>query len=272
MTPVSAQQLALWLALNHPDVFVELQRRAQSGTNRSSNFGRLRGLRGFGDDTSAIDTSSIDTSQLETVTVTAQAPDFTSGWTEQDWADLAAANTGALVAPDPSAFIQPVTFDPSVVSASPSDVSSLPAPEPSGPSFLSSLGNAAAGAVSGVAKFLTSPGGLGSLANVAGAFFNSQAQASVLATQVARAQAGQSPAPITYARNAAGQVVPVMMNPQTGAVAIGPNGQPYPVSQSTLQTFQPGATMGAGSQMSAFVQKYWLWILAALGLGIVVSL
>ena len=106
---------------------------------------------------------------------------------------------------------------------------------------LSSLGTDLSTAVSSVGSWVANPQNFQNLTGAATAYFNSQApsvanaQNAVFQTQLQRAQAGLSPAPITYAVNAQGQTYPVY------------NGNT--LSPNTLQTLAP-----------SFMQKYGLWL------------
>lgn len=89
--------------------------------------------------------------------------------------------------------------------------------------FLSSAGSGLASAASSVGSWLVSAQGLNTLANLGTAVLKTQAtvananlQSQVLQAQVQRAQAGQSPLPITYVQGSNGQPVPVY---QTGTSA-----------------------------------------------------
>lgn len=128
-----------------------------------------------------------------------------------------------------------------------SSVLSAGAKVASSPSFLSSIGN-----------FLSSPAGLSTVANTATAYFKStanQAQAqtanAVLSTQLARAAANQSPAPIGYTRDPyTGAITPVL---QTGSGL-------YPVNNSTLASLVPSS-----------IGRYWPWMVGALVLVLVMK-
>lgn len=106
---------------------------------------------------------------------------------------------------------------------------------------LSSIGTDLSGAVSGVGNFLSNSSNVNALATAASSYFNAQAsgntQNAVMQTQLARAQAGLSPAPINYTTNASGQLVPI--NTMTGV----------PFSASAVQSFMP-----------TFLQSYGMWL------------
>lgn len=122
---------------------------------------------------------------------------------------------------------------------------------------LSSIGDAFSSSVSAVGTWVSQPSNVNALANVAGAYFKSQtpnpslssAQSSVLSTQLARAQAGLSPAPISYTTDASGQLVPVY---STG-------GSNYGLTPTSLNKLNP-----------SFLQKY--GIILAIGGGAVLLL
>jgi hypothetical protein len=127
---------------------------------------------------------------------------------------------------DPSVDLTSITSVPQIDLTSAADT---------GGGFLDALGSGIASAASSVGSWLTSGGGLNSLANLGSTYFktqattqqaqtNAQLQTAVLQAQVARTQAGLSPAPVSYVTNAAGQVVPVY----TGSVNT------YPALQSAI--------------------------------------
>lgn len=89
-------------------------------------------------------------------------------------------------------------------------------------SFASSVGSDISGAASSVGTYLTSSQGMQSLASLANTYLQSQTAQQVVSAQLARANQGMAPAPITYQTNAAGQVVPVYTgaNPPAGAVPV----------------------------------------------------
>ncbi len=122
---------------------------------------------------------------------------------------------------------------------------------------LSSVGDAASSAVSAVGNFVSNPANVNALSSVATAYFKSQTPSPVLAnqqgmilnTQLQRAQAGLSPAPVGYQTNAFGQQVPVYAQ----------GGSTYPLSASNLASMQP-----------SFLQKYGM--ILAIGGGVVLLL
>ena len=83
------------------------------------------------------------------------------------------------------------------------------------PSSESTVNPPTANTVGAVAGVLTA--GLGALAAVTTAIYKAGTpQASTIATQANRAASGVNPAPITYAYNSAGQLVPVLSSASTG--------------------------------------------------------
>lgn len=110
--------------------------------------------------------------------------------------------------------------------------------------FLSSLGDTVESAASSVGNWLTTGGGLNSLASIGTAYMNSQTQQNVLQTQIARAQAQQPPLAITYQPTATGQVVPVLPVSAAGTpvTVAGQNPQVVSYVQATpsvLATYTP---------------------------------
>ncbi len=143
-------------------------------------------------------------------------------------------------------------------------------------SVASDIGSGISDAASGVGNFLTSSGGLQSLSTLANTYLQSQQQQTVLQTQLARANQGLPPAPISYTTNAAGQVIPVYTGstlPMGIQQAVGagqsqflqlPNGTSgYTLNNASL------ASLGGGGGIGGFLQKYGLE-LAIAGGGLVV--
>jgi hypothetical protein len=184
----AAQQLAHWIEIEHPDFFRHLY--LQIATARNQQALSRATLRGFGDDGGDFVSSDV------TVDVSADAtPAYTV-----------------------------TTIDPSTLSAPALDTGTFSTPinNPGGDSgsFLDSLGSGIASAATAVGSALTNPQVLSGVANLGAAYFKNQqvqataaVQSQILQSQIARAQAGFGPAPITY--------------------ITGPNGQPVPVYAST---------------------------------------
>jgi hypothetical protein len=108
--------------------------------------------------------------------------------------------------------------------------------------------------VQGVGNFLSSPAGASALSAIAAAKYGQgSATQSVIATQLSRTSAGQTPAPIeTVYDTTSGTYIPV----------INQSGQQYPVSPQLLAQLQP-----------PFFERYGLWIAGgALGLVLLVSI
>lgn len=161
--------------------------------------------------------------------------------------------------------LQPITVSSSLMPAIADTGSSL---SDSAGNFLSTLGSGIADATSSVGSWLTSGGGLNALASLGSTYFktqastaqaqtNAQLQTAVLQAQVARAQAGLSPAPVSYVQGANGQTIPVY----TGSVntypalqaAIGagqsqfvttPNIAGYTIPRNMVSTLGPGLSLG----------------------------
>lgn len=227
----AAQQFAVWLEQEHPDLFAQVFAIANS---RGARLGSL------GDDS---DFSDIDISM----------PDL----------DLStAADTG-------SGFLDTVG------------------------SVASSIGSSISSAASSVGNFLTSTQGLQTMAAIGTTYLaasaassNAQAQQAVLQTQIARVQAGQSPAPITYAQTSTGQIVPVYQT-SVPATTLYPPAVNTPVAalptalqtavasgQSQLVTLANGATgyTLTPSVVSSLGGPSISWPLIALAAGLVLFL
>lgn len=196
MSSTAAQQLSQWIEATHPDFFSVLysyvaQRRL------AGQLARTR-LRGFGDD---------DDTDLSDFT-----PDLSS--VDADTTDLISSQYAPATVDIPT-----LTSDD--LGVSPVDTAIVPATDnsldvSSSPSFLSEVGSGISSAASSVGNFLTSAQGLGDVTKLATAYFQAQTTSTnaaiakqVLTAQVARAAVGASPAPVQYAVNSAGQIVPV---------------------------------------------------------------
>lgn len=257
----AAEQLSRWIEKTHPDLFDTLYSHVQR-RRTSAAIARAR-LRGFGQDDGA-DMASFDPaipdSSVDLAPVTVDIPTLTSS-------DL--QTPGVNVAIDPG---------PDVTSAL--DVST----DNSGTGFLQSIGSGITTAASNVANFLTSNQGLSDLTKLGTAFFqyqnnqvNAQLQTQVLQAQVARAQAGQSPAPVTYAM-VGGKLVPVYTSNPLATVngaLISPGSMPsglvaaISAGQSQLVTLPDGTTgytvppsvVGSLSLQGVSLQQMLPWIL-----------
>lgn len=135
--------------------------------------------------------------------------------------------------------------------------------------FLSSIGTNVSDAVSSVGSWLTTGGGLNSMAALGTAVLNNQTQQNVLNTQLARVQTAQAPLAIGYAQNAQGQIVPVL--PVSSA------GTPVTYSASTPQvasylTATPAVLSQYTPSFFAQLQQYLPWILGGGALLVGISL
>lgn len=127
--------------------------------------------------------------------------------------------------------------------------------------IVSNVGGAFSSAVSSVGSWLSNPQNIASLTGLAGTYFAAnaaseaaKAQAAALQTQVNRAQAGQTAAPITYAYDANNNPVPVY----TGSTAIPGLGSQVPLPSGQLgYALSP---QGLNALQPTFLQKYGLWL------------
>lgn len=164
----------------------------------------------------------------------------------------------ALDTIDPSTFA-PITIDagsslPDIVAAS--DASSTAADlvpaSSSSPSWLSST-------LSSVGNFLTTGGGIASALNLGTALVQNQTQRAVLGVQMARVSAGYNPAAIGYTTNrVTGQATPYLQSTYPGIA--------YPATPSLLSSLTPSYGM------SQFLSTYGIWLAAAAGLLLIVSI
>lgn len=214
ITIPAAINLSYWLYKIHPDIFNALLNTAK---------GRPSGLGALGDDGSDF---------LPGIT---PLPDDTS----YDVGNFVTSNSGSISTSDISASVSPDLVSlpaPQTVGAASSDfypgISPMPAADTtadvgnflansnapsSGGSTASTIDPPTASNVGSVAGVLTA--GLGALAAVTTAIVKAGTpQASTIATQASRAAAGLTAAPITYAYNSAGQLVPVISSASTGTV------------------------------------------------------
>jgi hypothetical protein len=226
--------LATWLAAHHPDLFVAVLKQAQS--QQVADKIRRRGLRGLADDPPEFISAMYDHS-------------FTAPTVSEAGLDTITVNTDSIV---PSNFLSDATdtgssFLSNLGQATTSAGSSLA-------SVAGSVGSGILGALGSVGSYLTSPVGLNNLTGLAKSFFGAQAaqstaqtQQAVLQAQIGRAATGTTAAPITYQRDAAGNVVPVYATPT-------PQGTVYqPLSSHGIASLTP-------SGLSVFFSKYAVWI------------
>jgi hypothetical protein len=129
-------------------------------------------------------------------------------------------------------------------------------------SIASSIGSDIGSAATSVGDYLTSSQGLQTLSSLASTYLSSQTQQSVTQMQLDRAQQGLAPAPVSYATNAAGQVVPFYTASSLPSSIV-----PYasaPVTDSMGNTGYPLSSQGiaalSGTSTST-LQKYLPYIL-----------
>jgi hypothetical protein len=201
----NATNLAYWLYRVHPELYAELAARTRPTLAR---FGRLGDNGDVITDTTAVDGGGVITDTTEVIT---------------------GIDPSLVSMPDPELADVGVAAAMSDINV-PIDVPSSPQASTSIPSsgWASSLGS--------VGGFLASATGLGALANLATAYYRSNTpQAQTIGTQIARVQAGATPAAITYGYNSTGQVVPVLsgtgmaLSPQTLSSLIPSNWKQYAI-------------------------------------------
>lgn len=200
----AAQQLAEWIGDTHPDFYSVLYsyvaRRNQANATR---YARLRGFGDDGDDLTEFVPDLGDDS--DTSAPTYSDSDLISSQYTAPSIDIPTLTSSDLSPP-------PLSANLSMPDSGTLDVST----DNSGAGFLQSVGSGIASAASSVGSFLTSAQGLSDVTKLATAYFqlqnnkvNAQIQTQVLQAQASRAAAGAAPAPITYALNSAGQLVPI---------------------------------------------------------------
>lgn len=220
--------LAAWLAGHHPDLFLTVLKQAQvAQTAQKVKLGGLGDGLPSSDVTPGLQEITFDSSALVPAKFVTDATDTGSSWL---------SNLG------------------SALTSSGSSIGST----------LLGAGSSVLGALGSVGSYLTSPVGLNNLTGLAKTYFtlqgqtsNAQTQQAVLQAQTQRAMAGQTAAPITYQRDAYGNMVPVYAT-QT------PQGSVYqPLSRQGISNLAP-------SSISVFLSQYGLWLglggLALLGL------
>ncbi len=221
--------LALWLSLNHPDLFLTAWNKSRAmKLAQAAKLRGLRGLRGLGqDEPSAQDLRMNSDPNLDSISV----------------------DTDSIV---PNSFVSDATD--SGVSALSTVASSPTSAGTTVGSVLASTGVGVQAAIAGVGAFLASATGLNAVSSIARNYYANQAASStvqtqqqVLQTQLHRVATGYPAAPITYTTNSAGQVVPVYAT-QT------PQGAVYqPLSTQGIASLSP-------SNASVFLSQYGIWI------------
>lgn len=172
--------LAYWLYRIHPDLFNTLATKARQARSSAGRLSRLSSYAGLSDIT---DAPAIDQEVLDSIDATNTIDPELVSLPDPQLSDVAIAAPG---------------ID-SEVSAS---IAAASSGTPSSPSS-SALGT--------VGAFLGSVTGLTALAGLAASALKAGSpQQATVQTQVARAQAGAPPAPITYGYNSSGQLVPIL--------------------------------------------------------------
>lgn len=122
----------------------------------------------------------------------------------------------------------------------------------------SDIGTGISDAASSVGNFLTSSQGMQSLSSLANTYLQGQTAQQVTSMQLSRATQGLPPAPVSYATNSAGQVVPVYTGASVpSSIAVGQplnlgNGQTgYALNSQALASLSGSSTL----------QRYLPWIL-----------
>lgn len=226
--------LATWLAAHHPDLFLTVFKRAQAA--QLAQRIQQRGLRGLGD---GVTTTFDDPSPMGISAPPVGLQEIT-------------VDTNSIV---PASFLSDATDTGSGFLASLGG--GLTSVGSSIGGVLGSVGSGVLGALGSVGSYLTSPVGLNNLTGLAKTYFatqgavsTAQTQQAVLQAQVSRAATGQTAAPITYQRDAYGNVVPV-----------------YATQTPQGSVYQPLSPQGIAnlthSSFSVFLSQYGLW----LGLG-----
>jgi hypothetical protein len=186
--------LAYWLARVHPQLYTALAK----ATMQLSRFGSL------GDDGIPIISDTTDIIQ-------GISPDLIS----MPDPELQDVGVGSAIADSPVANIDTSLASDAIAATAP------------GASAATGTGSSLAG----VGSFLASASGLTALTTLTTAIYKANTpQAQTIGTQVARVGAGVSPAPLTYAYNSAGQLVPVLS--QTGSPGL-------PLSPQSLSSLVP---------------------------------
>lgn len=216
----AAQQLAEWIGATHPDFYTYLYSHvARQQAARALARSRLRG---FADDDLYFTPDLPDTGGGDDLYFTPDTSDATSLEFTPDYSAVDSINASLDTAANPLDSFQPTLATVPISSAAPATNPSAPdtgtldvATDNSG-GLLSTVGSGIASAASSVGNFLTSAQGLSDVTKLATAYFglqntkaNAQLQTAVLQAQVARASNGTAPAPVTYALNSAGQLVPI---------------------------------------------------------------
>lgn len=217
ITIPAAINLSYWLYKVHPEIFGQLLNTAKgrpSGLGALGDDGSdfLTGITPMPDDTTSYDVGNFVTSDAGSISTS----DISSS-ISPDLVSLPAPQTTAIGASS-SDFYTGIT--PMPAADTNADVGNFLANSnapSSGGSTASTVDPPTASNVGAVAGVITA--GLGALAAVTTAIYKAGTpQASTINTQASRTAAGLNPAPITYAYNSAGQLVPVISSASTGTV------------------------------------------------------
>lgn len=230
---VPGNSLAAWLASHHPDLFVAMAQKARAA--QMAQKIKLHGLRGLGDDGT---TTTFDDS------AGSGSPDVGLQQLSVDTSSIVPANYLSDSTDTGSSFLSSIGNG---LTSAGSTVASA----------LGSVGSGVFSALGSVGSYLTSTAGLSGLTGLATTYFGGQAaistaktQQAVLQAQATRVAAGQTVAPITYQRDASGNLVPVYATNT-------PQGTVYqPLSAAGLGSLTPSA-------LSVFFSQYGLWIALA---------
>lgn len=221
--------LAYWLYRAHPGLFNVLKRQVGS---RRTGLGRL------GQDV------SFDTGPDPTFVIGGDAtPDLSNTVVPEGSFPSISPDLSAM--PDPA--LQTIGIDAATadIGVPIDEGASATAGSPAVATGASSSASGIGSALSSVGSFLASATGLGALTNLATSYYKANTpQAQTIGTQVGRVAAGRAPAPITYAYNSSGQLVPVLS--QGG---INTPLTPHTLSSllpSTLSTYAIPITIGIG--------------------------
>jgi hypothetical protein len=203
----AAINLAYWLYKVHPEIFSSLLNQSRAQTSTMGALGQDDG----GDFLPGISLMP---------DVTSDVSDIGSFSASSDVGSFVPSDIGATISPDLWDF-QPELSDVSFDSSS-----SLVTPISSGTTSAintaaANIDSSTASSIGSVASLLTA--GLGSLAAITTAVYKAGSpQATTIAAQAQRAAAGAPAAPLTYAYNSSGQLVPVLQTGAQSGVALTP--------------------------------------------------
>jgi hypothetical protein len=255
-------QLATWLALNEPDIFVTLAKNVQAASAADRIGAHFAALGQDEDDFS--DDSSADEADEEASIDTGDELD-TSG----DFLDTGvSAETPEQVFNLPEPTLEPISTD-TIDTTPPPDVldAASATPTSSGSTVGESLASGIGSAISSVGAALASPAGLKTLGAVASAYYGAQVAQSASETAAANAQTAQAVLGMQAA--AAGAGAPLL--PVTTAINSS-TGLLEPVlaqSSATGTTYTPTTLPALASMLSSGSSSWLMW--GALGLIVVTA-